>query len=124
MNNHASVFNAIWIRPVRHSARIVRASGRLRNCTEGFLHVPSHLDFVVTPLPMEAQHRNAPLIDGAGINFAVAVLVRNHLAAAGKSDERSIHFPAFLLQRSSVTFILSADSPEVADSGHRPATAK
>ena len=44
----------------------------------------------VAPLEMEAQHRDAPLVDALGIDLAIGILVRDHFAAAGEADVRAV----------------------------------
>ena len=74
------------------------AAGRLDNFLERLLHVFGLQNLVLAPFEMEAQHGNAPLIDGIGIDFAVAVLVRDHFAAARKVDIATVDFSQILLQ--------------------------
>src|SRR5712664_4279292 len=57
---------------------------------ERLLHVLRLLVLVVRPFPVEAQHRNAPLVHGARIEFAVRVVVGNHLAAAREPDRGAV----------------------------------
>src|SRR3989442_13705899 len=57
---------------------------------ERLLHVLHLLVLMVRPLPMEAQHRNTPTVHRAGIDLAVAVVVRDHLAATGESDRGAV----------------------------------
>ena len=57
---------------------------------ERLLHVRGLARLVLRPLPVEAQHRDAPLVLHLGIELAVGVLVRDHLAAAGELDERAV----------------------------------
>src|SRR4029077_4002215 len=42
------------------------------------------------PLPVEAQHRNTPLVLKSRIDLAVGVLVGDHLAASVEPDERAV----------------------------------
>ena len=56
------------------------------------------VDLVVGPLPVEAQHRDAPLVDDARVDLAVAVLVRDHLAAPGEADRRAVEPAVVVLE--------------------------
>ena len=60
-----------------------------RICAEGVLHVADLVQLVIAPLPVEAQHRDAPLVLHLGIDLAVRLLVRDHLAAARQADAAS-----------------------------------
>src|SRR5947207_6424228 len=51
---------------------------------------------------MEAKHRYAPLIDEIRIDFAIALLVGNHFAAALDGDEGPVNVAALLLERLAV----------------------
>ena len=62
------------------------------------LHVLGLQDLVLAPLEVEAQHRNAPLIDHVRIDLAVAVLVGNHLAAAGEVNVGAVDLAEVALQ--------------------------
>src|SRR5260370_29272042 len=57
---------------------------------ERLLHVFHLLVLVVRPLPVEAEHRNAPLVHGVRIELAVGVVVWNHLAAAREPDRGAV----------------------------------
>src|SRR5918993_30742 len=63
---------------------------RFEDLAEGPLHVADLIQLVIAPLPVEAQDRYPPAIDGRGIDFAVAVLVGDHLAAAGQTDGAAV----------------------------------
>ena len=69
-----------------------RSAHRFNNLLERFLHVPGLQNFVLAPLEVEAQHRNAPLIDDVRIDLAVAILVGNHFAAAREMDFAAVEF--------------------------------
>ena len=53
---------------------------------EGLQHVRGLAGLVLAPLPVEAQHRDAPLVLHLRVELGVAVLVRDHLAAAVEAD--------------------------------------
>src|SRR3989449_8656030 len=57
---------------------------------EGLVHVLDLPDLVVRPLPMKAQHGDAPAVHRVGVDLAVAVVVRDLLAASGEPDYRAI----------------------------------
>src|SRR5690606_8168135 len=65
---------------------------------EGLLHVLCLPDLMLAPLPVEAQHGNAPSVDDVRIDLAVALLARDHLAAAGKADHRAVVAPVVVLE--------------------------
>ena len=65
---------------------------------EGLLHVLDLLVLVVAPLEVEAQHRDAPLVDHGRIDLAVAVRVGDHLAAAGEVDRGAVEPAVVVLQ--------------------------
>ena len=73
---------------------------------------------------MEAQHGNAPLVHGVGIDIAVAVLVGNHFAASGETDVGAVPAAAVLFERRAVSFMLFAGILELAHARHAPAAAK
>ena len=49
-------------------------------------------------LKWNLQHRNAPLVHGVRIDFAVAVVIGDHLAAAGEADEGAVDLAHAALQ--------------------------
>ena len=51
---------------------------------KGLLHVFRLQDLILAPFEVEAQHRNTPLVDDVRIDLAIAVVIRNHFAAAGE----------------------------------------
>src|SRR2546422_9782924 len=57
---------------------------------ERLLHVLHLLVLVVRPLPVEAQHRYAPLVHGARAELAIRVVVRDHLAAPREADRAAV----------------------------------
>src|SRR5581483_3222019 len=84
--NFVNDFAALRNAPISICADAVsyRATHCLDNFSKRILHMLGLQNFVLTPFEMEAQHRNAPLVDNIGINLAIAVFVRNHLSAAGE----------------------------------------
>ena len=67
-----------------------RAAHVVDDLTEGPLHVARLPAFVVAPLKAEAQDGNTPAIDDAGVDLAVAVGIRDHLASARKADHGAV----------------------------------
>src|ERR1700733_13298162 len=118
VNDDAAVGNAV--RPLRIGLvpDYVCPAGSLDNGAEGFLHILRHLDFVVAPLPVKAQHGNAPLVYGIGIDIAVAVFVGNHFAASAEADGRAVHAAAFLLEGGAVSLEFFAHMVKLPDPGH------
>src|SRR4051812_43528518 len=57
---------------------------------ESPLGMPGLPDFMLAPLPVEPEHRNAPPIDSARVYFAVGVAIRYHLAPHGKPDRCAV----------------------------------
>src|SRR5439155_20886533 len=111
----------VGTRPVRGSRAQKRSAAGFDDRAKSFLHILRHLDLVIAPLPVEAQDRNAPLIDRVGIDIAVTVLVGNHLATAFEADKSSVHAAALLLQARAVTLELVAYAVKLADTRHRTA---
>src|SRR5271170_5511976 len=85
---------------------------------EGLLHIFGHFDFVLAPLPVEAENGNAPLVDHAGIDLAIGILVGNHLSSAAESDVGAVGAAALLLQADAVALMLVANAIEAADARH------
>src|SRR5207302_7588684 len=98
VNDHATILNSIWIGPIWRHSRIVSSAHGLHNFAESLLHIARHLDFVVAPLPMETKHRDSPFVNRDRVDFAIALLVRNHFAATCEADIGPIHASAFLLE--------------------------
>ena len=121
MNNDAAIGNPIRTRSVRSSRAQKRPAAGFDDGAKSFLHILRHLDFVIAPLPVEAQDRNAPLIDRVRIDIAVTVLVGNHLATAFEADKCSVHAAALLFQTRAVAFELIAYTVKLAHTWHRPA---
>src|ERR1019366_7069354 len=123
MNNGAAVEDIVGM--VRNNLRVnVSTAGGLHNLAKSLLHIFGHLDFVVTPLPVKAQNRDAPLIHDIGVKLAETVFVGDHLAASVESDGCAVHAPALLLQRGPISFGSFTDIVKVADHGHLAAAAK
>src|SRR6185503_16883255 len=74
----------------RRHGTVRRTAHRDDQRAEGFLHVLRLIVFVFAELPVEAQHGNAETVNGRGIELAVRVLVRNHLAASVEADRRAV----------------------------------
>ena len=124
VDDHAAVGDSVGIRAVGQFLGHVDSARRLDDFAVGFLHIFRHLDFVVAPLPVETQHGDAPLVDSGRIDLAVAILIGNHFAATGESNERAVFFLALLLQRRAVAFKLVAQVIVVANAGHAAAAAE
>ena len=120
VNNDAAIGNPIRTRSARSSRAQKRPAAGFDDGAKSFLHILCHLDFVITPLPVKAQHRNAPLVDCVGIDIAVTVLVGNHLATAFEADKSSVHTAALLLQIEAVPLELIAHAVKLADTWHGP----
>src|SRR5579862_4880032 len=91
---------------------------------KSLLHIRRHFEFVLAPLPMKPQDRDAPLVLYVGIDLAITILIRDHLAASAEADKRSIRRPASLFQARAVAFVFVADVLKLADPRHIAATAK
>ena len=105
-------------------ARSDSAAGRGDDLLESLLHVPGLLDLVLAPLEVKAQHGNAPLVHCVWIDFAIAVRVRNHLAAPGETHVGAIHLAQIVLEARAVT-ASQYELRTAQDAGprHAPATA-
>jgi hypothetical protein len=116
VDDDAPVGDAVGARP---SGRVVvvDAAARFDDRAEGLLHVLRHPDFVVAPLPVKAQHGDAPLINRVGIHIAIAV-IRNHLAPPGKADVGAVAAAASLLQGRTVAFEVIAEIRRTPPPGH------
>src|SRR5262245_36939163 len=91
--------------------------------TEGILHVLCLSDFVVSPFPMKAQHRNSILVYDTGVDLTVAVVVRDHFSAARKAHNRSVEFPVVGLEGLSITADAVVPLDGTHDSERRRSTA-
>src|SRR5437868_2888114 len=74
------------------------ASHLLDERAESLLHVPNLVVLIVRPLPVKTKDRNSVLVLHRWIELAVAAVVRNHLAAPGEVDLRSVESPVFILE--------------------------
>src|SRR5581483_11567617 len=118
VDDHAAISNSVRPHTIGRGFRMKDPASFLYDRAKGFLHILRHLDFVVAPLPVKSKNRNPPLIDRIGIDFAIAILVRNHLATAIETDVGAIRFAASLFQRGTVTFDCVTDIFEISYSGH------
>src|SRR5690606_27052374 len=77
---------------------------------------------VIRPLPVEAKHGDAPLVLHVRIDFAVAIVVGDHVAAAREAHEGAVIAAGLLLELPSVA---AARDPLItsprAHAGHAPA---
>src|SRR5439155_1414103 len=96
---------------------------RLDNVHKGLVHMLGLLDLMLGPAPVEAEHRDAPLVYGARIYVAVGVLVGNHLAAPGQSDTGPIPLADMLLQRLPIALMRPAGAVERSDLRHAESAA-
>src|SRR5262249_44660329 len=101
MNNAAAVQEAVQLIPRRHCVQR-RPSQLVDNLAEGVLHVLRLLDLVIRPFPVKAQHRNSISVDDARVDLAIAIVVCNHLAAAGEAHDRAPKFPVIAFESFSV----------------------
>src|SRR5438067_2175105 len=67
--------------PVRRLSGANLSAHSLDQRAECLVHVVNLLDLVFAPAEMKAQYRDAPLIDGTGIDVAIGVCVRDHFTA-------------------------------------------
>src|SRR5204863_568152 len=82
--------------------RVDAPAHALEDLAEGLLHVAHLVQLVVAPLPVEAQDRDAPLVLHLGIDLAIGLLVRDHLAAARQADAGAVLVADRLLHRQAV----------------------
>ena len=82
--------------------RLRLASHAFQHGRKRLLHVLCLFDLVLTPLPVEAQHRDAPLIHHVGIKLAVAVLVWQHFATSCKAELRTVETARILLELATI----------------------
>src|SRR5258708_28700210 len=97
VDDDATVGDAVGMTAVGLRVGQIASAGGFDDFAVSLLHVLRHFDFVVAPLPVEAENGNAPLVDGGGIDFAVAVFVGDHFAAAGEADVGAVFFLTLLL---------------------------
>src|SRR5262249_53301911 len=90
---------------------------RFDNRGEGLLHVADLFDLVVAPGEVETENRDAELVDALRVYVAPAILVRDHLAAAGKVDVSAILLADGVFQFLAVAFVARTLSAE-AELGH------
>src|SRR5438270_14011815 len=75
VNDYAAIFNPVGMIAVRTNLPVVSSASGFHDVAKSLLHIARHFDFVVAPLPMEAEHGNTPLIDRVWIDLAVTLLV-------------------------------------------------
>src|SRR5205814_6298950 len=75
----------------------------IHQSAESLLHVANLVVLIVRPLPVKAEYGDAVFVLDRRIQLAIALVVRNHLAAAGEVDVRPVESAIFFLQRLSVT---------------------
>src|SRR5690349_186641 len=78
------------------------SAGGFDDLAERFPRMPGLQNFILSPFEVELQHWNAPFIHDVLIDFAPAIVVGDHFAAAGKTDERSEQLAAALFEFRSV----------------------
>src|SRR5204863_7611901 len=110
VNNLAAFLNPEGILPVDGSFGPIFAAHGFDDGAKRLLHVLGLKQLVVRPLEVEAQRGNAPLIDDVGIDLAVGVWVRKHLAAAGEADVRAVDLAGALPHFARIGFFNSIES--------------
>src|ERR1700752_2612429 len=90
MNDDSSILNSVRMGRIDLRSREVGSASGLDDGAHGFLHVFRHLDFVVPPLPVEAQDWDAPLIDYIEIKIARTVRRRKHFATPSEAEHGAI----------------------------------
>src|SRR5207249_6462814 len=78
---------------------------------ERLLHVLHLQVLVIGELPVEAQHRDAPLVHDSGVDLAVTALVGDHLAAPRAPDVRAVVAAIVVLELLAVTAALQVLDP-------------
>src|SRR5690606_38975752 len=78
-------------------------TGAFYNLLERFLHVFGLLYFVVAPLVVEPQHRDAILVDRIGIDLTIVVFACNCLATARHAKRRAIEIAVVVFQGRAIT---------------------
>src|SRR5437016_1964465 len=121
MNDHTTISNSVRARRIRAGLSSVNSARGLNNGAKRLLHILRHLDLVIAPLPMKAQHGNSPLIDSYWIYLAIALRVGNHFASAFKANVRPIHAAASVFESKTVAFKVFAHAIKFAHSRHSAA---
>src|SRR5436309_4965718 len=93
------------------------ASHSFNDGRKGLFHVPRLLPFIVRPFEVEPRHGNTPLIHHVRVNLAVAMIVRDHFAAPGKSYEGAVILASTLFQLFSIA-VLGGSTLEGPDLRH------
>src|SRR5579859_1644433 len=101
-----------------------RAPGRFDDGPKSILHILRHFQLVVTPLEVEAQHRDPPFIHHHRIDLTVRVGVGNHFSSSGETNEVAIFAADVLLERRAIALMRIANSIERADARHMASPAK
>src|SRR5579883_3448484 len=83
-------------------------TGGLEHFLGGFLHVASHVVFVVAKLIVKAQRRNSPLVLHNGIEVHVILVARQDFAESAHADIRALVLADFLLEGSAETMDIRA----------------
>src|SRR5579883_2761520 len=83
-------------------------TGGLEHFLGGFLHVASHVVFVVAKLIVKAQRRNSPLVLHNGIEVHVILVARQDFAESAHADIRALVLADFLLEGSPETMDIRA----------------
>src|SRR5579885_486523 len=78
-------------------------TGGLEHFLGGFLHVASHVVFVVAKLIVKAQRGNSPLVLHNGIEVHVIFVARENFTESAHADIRALVFADFLLEGSAET---------------------
>src|SRR3989442_7219110 len=121
MNDHAAIGDSVGPWRVRACLRGINSARGLNNGAKRLLHILRHLDLVIAPLPMKAQHGDSPLIDGDRIDIAVALRVGNHFTTAFQADIGAVHGAANLLECEAVALKFFTHTVKFAYSWHSAA---
>src|SRR5437016_349942 len=122
MNDHTTISNSVRARRIRAGLSSVNSARGLNNGAKRLLHILRHLDLVIAPLPMKAQHGNSPLIDSYWIYLAVALRVGNHFTTAFQADIGAVHGAANLLDCEAVALKFFTHAIKFAHPRHSPTT--
>src|SRR5216684_1377174 len=105
VNNLAARLNPEGIFAVDGSLGPIFAAHGFDNRAKRLLHVLGLEQFVIRELEVEAQRRNAPLIDDVRIDLAIRVRVGQHFAAPGEVDVRAVDLSSAPLQCGAVALL-------------------
>src|ERR1700730_3055796 len=104
MNCGATIIETVRSWPIARYFSRVGSSAGFDDGAERFLHIFRHFDLVVPGTPMKPQHRYAPLVHDAGVEFAIGILIRNHLSERLHANRRPVGAATILFERMAVAF--------------------